>query len=102
MSDLDLFEECLISVTSEWVNSCEHYLTNPAMNRIAWLGQASLSYKYQIPSKFCGGFNLLSDEEKDNANNLAYKYLCKWLENYDLPSVTLEEAMSIGRQVAIY
>ena len=102
LSDLDLFEECLISVTSEWVNSCEHYLTNPAMNRIAWLGQASLSYKYQIPSKFCGGFNLLSDEEKDNANNLAYKYLCKWLESYDLPSVTLEEAMSIGRQVAIY
>ena len=32
------------TVIVEWVNSCEHYLSNFAMNRIAWVGQAAMCY----------------------------------------------------------
>ncbi|MFB5624636.1 MAG: IbrB-like domain-containing protein, partial [Nitrosopumilus sp.] len=59
LSDTNLFASVLENVISEWVNSCEHYLTNRAMNRIAWLGQAAICYHSGIPSKFCSGYNRL-------------------------------------------
>lgn len=102
LRDLNAFEKALVSVTSEWKHSCEHYLTNKAMNRIAWLGQASIAYTHQIPSKFCGGFNLLSNEEQNLANEMALKYLNKWLVKNGLEEVEMDEALSLGRQVAIY
>lgn len=39
-SYLPRFREALEHVIAQWKHSCEHYLTNQAMNRIAWLGQA--------------------------------------------------------------
>ena len=102
LSNLDEFEEVLKEVIREWKYSCEHNLTNKAMNRIAWLGQASLAKKYKIPSKSSGGFYLLSKEQQDAANNMALKYLNIWLLNNDRKEVSLDEAMSIGRQVSIY
>ena len=102
LRDTDKFAETLIKLTSEWIHSCEHYLTNKAMNRIAWLGQASLAYALQIPSKFCGGFNLLTNEEQNTANETALKYLNIWLKQNGLDEVEMDEALSLGRQVAIY
>ena len=102
LSNLDLFEEALNKVINEWVYSCEHYLTNKSMNRIAWLGQASVCYLTGVPSKFSSGWFLLSDEEKNKANNLALKYLNIWLEKYGFEKVELNEALSLGRQVNIY
>lgn len=102
LSDLDLFQNVLKKVTSEWKNSCEHYLTNHAMNRIAWLGQAAMCYHTGIPSKFCGGFNLLSDDQKHSANLVALDALNKWLISNGRSEVTLEDGLSLGRQVEIY
>jgi ParB-like chromosome segregation protein Spo0J len=102
LADLDLFRECLEKVTSEWKHSCEHYLTNKSMNRVAWLGQACLAYKYNIPSKFCSGFQLLTEREQIEANLLAWEYLNKWLESNGMEKVTYEEAILYGRQVEIY
>ena len=42
LADIPRFEAALNRVITEWVHSCEHYLTNQKMNRIAWLGQASM------------------------------------------------------------
>jgi ParB-like chromosome segregation protein Spo0J len=102
LSDLPRFESGLIGVISEWKHSCEHYLTNKSMNRIAWLGQAAMCYSTGIPSKFCAGFNLLTPEQQDKANNLALEYLNKWFENNNRHTIDMEEALSIGRQVNIY
>ena len=44
LSDQELFDFILTKVTKEWKHSCEHYLTNRAMNRLAWLGQAAVCY----------------------------------------------------------
>lgn len=79
LSDDIRFSMSLSVVISTWVKSCEHYLTNPSMNRIAWLGQAAACEELGLPSRFKGGYNLLSEECKDNANNLALQYLNKWL-----------------------
>lgn len=102
LSDLELFESTLIKVVSEWKNSCEHYLTNHAMNRIAWLGQAAMCYHSGVPSKYCSGFNLLTEQQKDEANFLALAALNRWLIRNGRPTVTIEEGLSLGRQVEIY
>jgi len=96
------FRSALNSVISEWKHSCEHYLTNKAMNRIAWLGQAAMCYATGVPSKYCSGFNLLTQEQQNKANNIALEYLNIWLVKYNMPEVDIEDAMSIGRQVNIY
>jgi lipopolysaccharide biosynthesis regulator YciM len=72
------------------------------MNRIAWLGQAAMCYSTGIPSKFCAGFNLLTAEQQDKANMLALEYLNKWFIQNNREPITIEEALSIGRQVNIY
>lgn len=102
LSDDDRFESALEGVISEWKISCEHYLTNVAMNRIAWLGQASACYSMGIPSAFRGGFSLLSDADQLKANLLALRYLNKWLSANGMEQVTLEDALSNGRQSDIY
>lgn len=63
----------------EWPNSCEHYLSNEKMNRIAWIGQASICIYAGIPSCFRGGYNLLSESEKGTANQIALDTLNRWL-----------------------
>jgi len=102
LKDSEAFEEALNKVITKWKYSCEHYLTNKAMNRIAWLGQASMCYATGVPSKYCAGFNLLTPLEQEIANNLALKYLNKWMKENNRKELTMEEALSIGRQVNIY
>lgn len=102
LSDDVRFKEALDGVLAEWINSCEHYLTNRAMNRIAWLGQAAMCYATGVPSKFCSGFNLLTTEQQDKANSIALDALNYWMKKYGREELTIEEALSIGRQVNIY
>lgn len=102
LSNLDRFREGLEGILKNWVNSCEHYLTNKSMNRIAWLGQAAMCYSTGVPSKFCSGFNLLTTDQQNAANELALEYLNKWMVKYNREPLTMDEALSIGRQVNIY
>lgn len=102
LSNTDLFDSVLEKVTSEWIHSCEHYLTNKSMNRIAWLGQAAMCYHTGVPSRFCSGFNLLSDEQQLEANEVALKHLNKWLVENGREEVSMDVALSIGRQTELY
>ena len=95
------FKSALKRVITEWKFSCEHYLTNVSMNRIAWLGQASLCIATGIPSTFRGGFNLLSEEQQYKANKIAFEYLNKWLKANGRKEVELSEAMT-EKQTQIY
>jgi ParB-like chromosome segregation protein Spo0J len=102
LTDLDLFESILKKVTTEWKYSCEHYLTNRYMNRIAWLGQASVCYHTGVPSRYSPAWFRLTKEQQDNANNLAHKYLNIWLQNNQIEQTTIDEALIIGRQMELY
>ena len=101
LSDLNKFEQALKRVLSEWKNSCEHYLTNEKMNRIAWLGQASLCIETGIPSTFRTGYFLLSKDEQQKADELALKYLNIWLKNNGYEETNLEGA-GVNSQANIY
>lgn len=84
LRDLPRFEAALKEITSTWKYSCEHNLTNEAMNRVAYLGQASCALVYRVPSSVSmGGYNLLSPQEQKDADALAQKYLDIWMEAYE-------------------
>jgi len=102
LSNIDLFDKLLLEITSNWKYSCEHHLTNTAMNRIAWLWQCAVCLHTWVPSKYRSWWNLLSEDQKEEANIKALEYLNKWLVINWLNELTMEEAISIDRQVEIY
>ena len=61
----------MLRVITEWKRSCEHYLTNEKMNRIAWMGQTAICIYSGIPSKFRGGYNLLTEKQQILADKAA-------------------------------
>lgn len=93
LQDIDEFKRVMRLIIREWKYSCEHNLTNERMNRIAWMGQASLAYKYKIPSRFRGGYHLLTEEQRLAADNAALEVINEWLaskfydERYNLESI---------------
>jgi len=101
LSDIPRFEDALEHVINEWKHSCEHYLTNSAMNRIAWLGQAAMCYATGVPAAFRSGFFLLTDEQREEANEAALAALNKWMLANGRDEVTMDEAYP-SRQSDIY
>jgi hypothetical protein len=84
LRDLPRFEAALQTILATWHYSCEHNLTNEALNRIAYLGQASCALIYNVPSNVSmSGFNLLSAEEQAAANAMAQKYLDLWIKEHE-------------------
>lgn len=93
LANITRFEEAMAGVLRDWPNSCEQWLSNERMNRIAWLGQAAMCYATGIPSTYCGGFNQLTPEQQLAANLAALKYLNIWLQSRGEPTLaTLKDA----------
>ena len=102
LSDSGRFRAGANNVINNWPNSCEHYLTNFAMNRIAWMGQAAMCIETGIPSKYCSGFSLLTDEQKEEANLVALDVINDWMLMTGRDTIEMGEADGHGRQVEIY
>lgn len=92
LADLERFNAALRFITENWRHSCEHYLTNDRMNRIAWLGQASVAYALGLPSLCRAGYHRLTAEQQAAADNLALEHLNRWLIANGRPQVSLEDA----------
>lgn len=82
LADTGLFAKNIERVFKEWPNSCEHNLTNPSINRIAWIGQSAMCIYSKVPAVFRGGFKLLTEEQQQAADKTAEIYLNKWLSEY--------------------
>lgn len=102
LTNEDLFRNALSRVINEWKHSCEHYLSNKSMNRIAWLGQASVCIVSGIPSSYSGAWFKLSKEQQNKANSIALEYLNIWLKKNDRENVSLDDALCIDRQIDLY
>lgn len=102
LTNLDLFSNILEKIIVEWKYSCEHYLTNKSMNRIAWLGQAAVCYYSGVPSCYSYSWASLTEDQQNKANEIALKYLNMWLINNSFDELSIEEALSIGRQTELY
>jgi len=79
LANLDRFQHGIDRVFAEWPISCENFLTNQNINRVAWIGQSSACIELGLPSSFKGGFWLLSINEQQRANELAENNLVKWI-----------------------
>jgi ParB-like chromosome segregation protein Spo0J len=101
LADIPAFRKALRGVVTNWKHSCEHYLTNGAMNRIAWLGQAAACYAMGIPAVYRGGFYLLTSDQQTAANKAALTYLNKWLKGSGRQPVDMETAAP-DREMEIY
>lgn len=101
LSNIPEFKAALEKVIKEWKYSCEHYLTNSAMNRIAWLGQAALCIEKGVSSEFRAGFGMLTESQQKAADEEALKALNKWLKLNGRDEVTMQQA-NPGRQAEIY
>ena len=94
LRDIPRFTVALERVLAEWPNSCEHYLSNERMNRIAWLGQAALCIAEGIPSRYRGGYHKLTGTEKAAADAAALDALNTWLTAHGEEPLDLEQAKS--------
>ncbi len=93
-SDLNQFEKALQDITATWKYSCEHYLTNERMNRIAWLGQASVAYAKGVPSVCRAGYHKLDSAQRYAADQMALKWLNRWRESRGDHQLMLADAQS--------
>lgn len=94
LTNIPEFKRIMRLIIVEWKNSCEHYLTNERMNRIAWMGQAALTYKHKIPAKFRGGYHLLSETEKKLADESALEIINEWMVLHGYNTYTMETIQS--------
>lgn len=102
LTNPERFEKSLNGVINNWKNSCEHYLTNKSMNRIAWLGQASVCYDSGVPARYSSSWFDISEEKRDKADKIALKYLNIWLKNNNLKEVEMHQALNSGKQIELY
>jgi hypothetical protein len=94
LSDIPRFSAACQRVIDEWEKSCEHYLTNENMNRIAWMGQSALCIETGIPSIFRGGFMELTEDQKKEANENALKYINIWRARHGAEPLTMQTVKS--------
>lgn len=87
LRDTPRFEAALRRVLSEWPVSCEHFLSNDSINRIAWLGQAAMCIATGVPRWYCAGFLLLTHYEQRIANATAGHALTTWLQRQQVSIV---------------
>lgn len=93
LRDLKGFYQAMERVSLEWPNSCEHFLTNRSINRIAWLGQSAMCIETGVPSIYKSGFQLLSDEQRRMANETAQLFLTKWEDEHEGEDKTIHPVM---------
>jgi len=75
-------ERCMNHVVMNWTHSMEHYLTNPSVNKIAYIGQSACAYFDNVPSTVtmeC--WSGLPKEIQNRANQQAEVALNMWIKN---------------------
>lgn len=81
-NDFYRFEILCTKVIENWSVSCLENLTNKHINRVAWIGQASLNIVDFIPEKITKKcWKLLDSETKNKLNEIAYNKILEYERN---------------------
>lgn len=89
-NNLELLKEQMLRVINEWKYSCEHNLTNPSMNKIAYIGQGAACIYKGIPNTItmeC--WSLLSKDIQNEADKIAEVVLNEWENKYKINQLCL-------------
>ena len=81
LGNSEWFRRAAFRVMNEWPNSCDHFLSNEGLNRVAWLGQSAVCIETGVPSRYKYSFLLMAQEKQDWANDVARRAIRWWEDN---------------------
>lgn len=80
----EICRKAMQRVVDEWTIATEYNLSNAEINRKAWLGQACCSiYANVHEDETREAWGLLTDEQRKQANLIAYQIIKKWIDEYE-------------------
>lgn len=80
--DAKLYGSFMRRVTRQWPIACEHNLTEPALNRRAWLGHAAACLAIGSPEYITRqAWWLLTQDQRDDADAQANSAIQGWIIN---------------------
>jgi len=78
-SSPELTREYMTRVINEWTYSCQHNLSNSAVNKIAYIGQAACCLFNSVPNTVTmSAWSLVPKEDQEVANQIAKEVLNEW------------------------
>jgi len=78
-NDYELTKIYMERVITEWKYSCEHNLTNPSINKIAYIGQGACCIYKAVPATITmEAWSMLKKDVQLVADNIALNTLNKW------------------------
>jgi len=81
-NDEKLTKKYMNKVIETWKYSCEQNLTNPSMNKIAYIGQGACCLYAGVPSTVTmEAWSHLTDLVKERSNDLAKEVISNWDNN---------------------
>jgi len=84
LADVGNCEKYMEKVLSEWKNSCIHNLTNPSLNKVAWLGQSACSIYNKVPATATmSTWSSIDKTDRDNADEIAKRLIKAWEFDYE-------------------
>lgn len=77
------YGQAMLRVINEWPVTCEHNLTNPSLNKKAFIGHCAVSLELNIPEYITRmAWKYLSDKQRDLANQQAENAINEWKSLY--------------------
>jgi hypothetical protein len=77
-----LTKENMFYIVDNWKYSCEHNLTNPSINQIAYIGQAACCNYSGCPSTVTMEvWNMLTPDVQKSADSIALEAIERWKQN---------------------
>lgn len=81
--DYKLYGSFMEKVVNDWEFSCENALTDPGLNKRAWVGHAACAMALSCPEEITRkAWGRLSSEQQLLANKEADRAIRIWNENY--------------------
>jgi len=82
-SDHKKYGRAMVEVVFKWRHTMSNSLTNPSINRFAFLGHCAVTYKLGIPEQITRkAWGFLTEQQRVLANNEAKKTIEKWRIEY--------------------
>lgn len=76
------FKRDMKSLVGSWKYSSEHFLLNPTINRVAWIGQACVFRSKGVPRKYKYSYNLLPQDIQSLNNKAAKEFINEFQKEY--------------------
>lgn len=97
----DKYGSAMIEVINSWVYSCENFLSNPSINRKAYVGHAAVCFKLGIPEYLTRqAWKSLSDNQRLLANKKAETAIKSWEQNQRSKTISQPGKNGVINQVS--